>query len=75
MIAIVVNMNRKIIELIQFVTFFQNLSIFSIGLGARAETSGKMMRLLALRLRITDRRIYFETQAHHRRSVLYITVI
>jgi hypothetical protein len=40
MIAIVVNMNRKGIKLIQFVTFFQNLSMFSIRFGAGAVGAG-----------------------------------
>jgi hypothetical protein len=57
MIAIVVNMNRKSITLIQLVTFFQNLSMFSIGFVAGAVGAGaaswfgsgstKMMQLLA----------------------------
>jgi hypothetical protein len=34
MIAIVANINRKSIKLNQFVTFFQHLSMFSIGFGA-----------------------------------------
>jgi hypothetical protein len=36
MIAIVVNMNRKSIKLIQFGTFFQKPSMLSTGLGAGA---------------------------------------
>jgi hypothetical protein len=40
MIAIVSNMNRKSIKLIQFVTFFQNQSMFSIGFGAGAVGAG-----------------------------------
>jgi hypothetical protein len=36
MIAIVDNVNRRSLNLIQFVTFFQNLSMFSIEIGAEA---------------------------------------
>jgi hypothetical protein len=38
--AIVVNMIRKSKKLIQFVTFFQNLSMYSNGFGAGAVGAG-----------------------------------
>jgi hypothetical protein len=54
MIAIVVNMNRKSVKLIQFIIFFQNISMYGIRFGAGAASrcgtgsgSTKMMQLLA----------------------------